>query len=425
MRFLSFRSEMLGSPHSGRESLRLVYFTPNDVLVPRVDRQCIMRFCEAMAKRRVEVEVVSLNVRLDYDEPTRTRDLWDVYGLSARFTVVILPCWARQSRSGHRRLAAWRALAYGTYAARLLLGARGVARRQGVVFYFKNYLIGIPLLLVRSVLRRRPILLFEMHTPPHHFLARRLIKYFDGIIPVSHILANELKTAYAVTESKLLVAHQGVDLAFVESRRLDKADARRLVRLPVDKKLVIYTGKVHGSDGEIDLLLDAARSFRRDVDLVIVGGREDQVDRIRSRLTTESVTNVHMVGFVAPADVFVYQMAADVLVTYYPSAIPLNRYRASPGKLFEYMASGRPIVTADLPALREALSPTAALFVEPDNPHRLAQAIETVLRDDVLAASLAARAYADVQEFTWEKRAGRVCDFVDRLASQRVANGAR
>jgi glycosyltransferase involved in cell wall biosynthesis len=76
-------------------------------------------------------------------------------------------------------------------------------------------------------------------------------------------------------------------------------------------------------------------------------------------------------------------------VMYYPSELSINKYRASPGKLFEYMAAKRPIVTADFPALREALGPDAALFVEKDNPDALAAGIRAVLGDEDLGERLA------------------------------------
>ena len=408
--------------HDAADAIRFLYFTPSDVLIPRVDRQCIMRFCEAVARTGTDVEVVSLDVELEFDEPTRSRDLFDVYGLATPFKVTVLPSRMRQSDDDDRGPRIWRAVAYTGYAFWKLLFRREAFKGKTSVLYFKNYLIGVSLLALKALLRGRLLLLFEIHVPPKGRLGSFVVRRCDGVIPVSRILGNELVEDFGINSNRILVAHMGVDLEFVEGVRQDKRQSRQLLDLPFDKKLVVYTGKVHSWSGEIDLFLRAAALLSPDTEMVLVGGREDHVQELRRRLDAEGIDNVRLVGFVAPADVFHYQMAADVLVTYYPSDIALNKYRASPGKLFEYMAVQRPIVTADYPALREVLGPDAAMFVEKDRPEELARGIDAVLADDALAARLAAQAYAGVQEFTWDKRSERVLDFVEHLQAHRAAS---
>ena len=392
--------------------IQLFYFTPADLLIPRVDRQCIMRFLDALAQRGVVVEAVSLDVKVDFEEPTRERDLFDVYGLTMRFPVRILPSRTRQSRDNVNPV--WRMLVFSAYAYWRLLVRRRSSPSDITVLYFKNYLLAAPFLLLRRLLRGKLLLLFEIHVPPERIRDRRLIRRLDGLVPVSSILARELQADYDIDERRILVAHQGVDLDAISRVVGENGDLRERLGLPTDRKLAVYTGKVNDRLREIDFMLEAARLVP-ETELVIVGGREDEVARLRARVRREGPANVRFEGFVAPADIFPYQAAADVLLTYYSSELSINKYRASPGKLFEYMASGRPIVTADYPALREALSPGAALFVEPDNPAALAEGIRTVLADPDLGDRLAAQARADVQRFTWDKRAERVIEFVHHL----------
>jgi glycosyltransferase involved in cell wall biosynthesis len=91
----------------------------------------------------------------------------------------------------------------------------------------------------------------------------------------------------------------------------------------------------------------------------------------------------------------------------------LNRYR-SPGKLFEYMASGVPIVSVDLPVLREVLGDDpAAVLVPPDSPDALAEGIAGILDDPARAKQLATRALQRVEAFTWRARADAVRAFVE------------
>ena len=49
-----------------------------------------------------------------------------------------------------------------------------------------------------------------------------------------------------------------------------------------------------------------------------------------------------------------------------------------------------------------------ALVGEPGCPEDIAKNIETALSDTKLSERIASRAYADVQEYTWEKRARRI-----------------
>jgi glycosyltransferase involved in cell wall biosynthesis len=394
--------------------IQLMYFTPSDLLIPRVDRHCIMRFCEAVSALGVDVEAVSLNVSLEFDEPTRSRGLFDVYGVRTPFAVTVLPTSVHQATSDGAS-STWRALTYSAHAFWRLLATRRAFAYDCTLIYFKNYLLGPPFLVLRKLLGKRVLLLFEIHVPPSNWLGRRLLPRLDGVIPVSRVLARELRAQFGIEDQRILVAHMGVSLRYLEEVRITKEQARHRLGLPQDRKLVVYTGKVHTQSREIDLLVETAELLTNEAEVVIVGGREDQVAQLRDRLRRQQITNVRIPGFVAPADVFPWQLAADALVMYYPSELSINKYRASPGKLFEYMAAKRPIVTADFPALREALGPDAALFVEKDNPDALAAGIRAVLGDEDLGERLAGQAYRDVHAFTWERRAERVLAFSQQL----------
>ena len=87
-------------------------------------------------------------------------------------------------------------------------------------------------------------------------------------------------------------------------------------------------------------------------------------------------------------------------------------YHMSPLKLFEYMASKRPIVASDLPSIREILNEESAILVEPGNPKALAEGIKKVLQDEELAKKLAENAHRDVQQYSWEKRAEKILEFM-------------
>jgi len=81
---------------------------------------------------------------------------------------------------------------------------------------------------------------------------------------------------------------------------------------------------------------------------------------------------------------------------------------ASPMKMFEYMAAGRAIVTADLPVIREVLNEKNAIFCEPDDVGKWKVEIEKLLTDEPRRLELGRQARQDVQGYTWLARAEKI-----------------
>jgi len=84
----------------------------------------------------------------------------------------------------------------------------------------------------------------------------------------------------------------------------------------------------------------------------------------------------------------------------------------SPLKMFEYMASKRPIIASGLPSIREILNENNAVLVRPGDYKDLADGIEKVIINKELSGRLAEQAFKDAQEYSWEKRAERILDFI-------------
>ena len=80
-------------------------------------------------------------------------------------------------------------------------------------------------------------------------------------------------------------------------------------------------------------------------------------------------------------------------------------------KIFEYMASKRPIISTKLPTLIETLG-DSALLLEPDNIGQLRDGITKVLNDRELVDNLSLKAYNRVLGYTWESRAKSIIESV-------------
>jgi glycosyltransferase involved in cell wall biosynthesis len=86
--------------------------------------------------------------------------------------------------------------------------------------------------------------------------------------------------------------------------------------------------------------------------------------------------------------------------------------------LLEAMASGVPVVQPRRGAFTEVIEKTGGgLLVEPDDPDRLADGLESLLRDRRLRQELGRRAFRTVREhYTVQRSADRLMDVYAALA---------
>ena len=108
-----------------------------------------------------------------------------------------------------------------------------------------------------------------------------------------------------------MVLHDGVDAgAFAELPA--SPSLRERLALPLDKKVVVYSGSLYEDRG-LDRVLDLARAFP-EVYFVLIGGPEDRARYYRSLASRENIGNLSVIGYVPHAQVREY-LAAKAHVT--------------------------------------------------------------------------------------------------------------
>lgn len=255
---------------------------------------------------------------------------------------------------------------------------------------------------------------YEIHSfPGRPIFYKRIWKRSYKIVTITAALKSKI-AEHGIDKNKIIVAHDAVDLDAFNSVILAKGELKIEFGLPKDNFLVGYIGKFKtlGMEKGIATMIESLPLISKDVKMVFVGGEELEIKEYKSLANRFNVLpQCVFVGFQPYARLIRYIKAMDVLVIPFPNK-PHYAFYASPLKLFEYMASGRPIIASDLPALREVLNDKNALFFKPENAADLARAIKMFQSSQTLGYHLSQQALADVKNYTWTNRAKNILEFI-------------
>ena len=342
----------------------------------------IMKTCEALARGGAAVELVVPARKSPIKE-----DPFFYYGAQNNFVIKYLPVldvlWL--GRAGF-----WiESLSFSIFAFAHALGA------PADMLYSRDEL---PLWMLSWFTKK---IVWESHTGRNNFLTGRLVAAGRRCV----VISQGLKDAYQKSGAKaqMLVAHDGVDLeAFAHPQERQAACAR--LALPEGKKITMYIGRLDGWKG-VTTLFEASKLLPQEYLVAIIGGEASQVEKLAS-----AYPEVLFLGTRPYKELADNQAAADILVLPNTAKDTISAQFTSPMKLFSYMASGKPIVASDLPSIREVLSEKNAVLFAPDNAHSLAEAIRRAAQED--AGHLAQQAKADVEAYSWDVRARRICSFI-------------
>ncbi len=200
-------------------------------------------------------------------------------------------------------------------------------------------------------------------------LDKIILKHFDKVIAVSNLIARELvKTG--VDRKKVKLISNGINLNKFATRP-DRADARKRLGIPFERKIIGTVGRLTSEKGHI-YLINAAKVIlkeREDVCFLIVGDGP-----LRHNLERQaSDLPFYFTGVLK--DVSTAYAAMDIFVL--PSLT-----EGLPMVLLEAMASGVPVIASkvgDIPDVLE--NGRYGILVEPEREDELANAIATLLQD--------------------------------------------
>lgn len=384
--------------------MKLIYVANIKLPTDKAHGIQILKMCEAFALNGADVELI-ISKRGD---ALAAHDIFSFYNIKKRFKIKKIFC-ADFLNIKFLGKAAF-ALQYLSFALSVFFYALFNFKKfsKAEIIYCRDELSPKFLKIINKNI------FLELHSFVKRFgyLKTIFLKGRGGLIVITK-KAKENFIKAGVPGEKILIAPDAVDLSVFDINT-KKEDARKKLNLPIDKKIFGYTGKFKtmGMDKGINDILKSMAMIDENIIFVAVGGSGKDISYYTKKAKELNVMDrTFFIKHVSQADLAVYQKACDILLM----PFPYNQHYAyymSPLKMFEYMASKRPIIATDLPSAREILSEKNAVLIKPDSPEDLARGIKCVLDDNELADKISSRAFQDVQRFTWDQRAEKIINFI-------------
>ena len=241
-------------------------------------------------------------------------------------------------------------------------------------------------------------------------MLRRAVRGSQRVLTGSESTRSDLVELVDADPAKIEVIPYGCDSYFLEDVDNEEIEeVRHKHGLARPFLLFVGNAKPHKNLGR---LLDAFALLAEgypDLELVAVGGEQTAVRALLSDHERSGIANrVRLLGFLSKQELRAVYSLAEVFV--FPSL-----YEGFGLPPLEAMACGTPVVAARCSSLPEVVG-HAGLLVNPRKVDAIADAIRTLLDDEILRAAFGARGREQAQSFTWEKAARRTLDVYAEVA---------
>jgi glycosyltransferase involved in cell wall biosynthesis len=232
-------------------------------------------------------------------------------------------------------------------------------------------------------------------------LESMLFKRPDVITTVNPFIAEVLERRYKIRRPEVIL-----NVPEMEESNPMKSRLR-----PHAQKVVLYQGSYARHRG-LENMIRACEFLEKDVTLVLrgYGPNESQLRKIAKPFKNCRFERpVPMKELVEAAS-----ETADIgIVSYVP--VNMNNYLASPNKLFEYIQAGLPVLSSDLPFLRQIIVENNIGYVfNPHSPNDIARVINKATRDDVLSI-LRGNVLKIQKQYSWNEEKKKLVYLVHSL----------
>jgi len=238
----------------------------------------------------------------------------------------------------------------------------------------------------------------------------KISKFVDTIIASTHHSAKTIKETCGIDAE---VIHHGIDTEIFNPYIISQEKARRTLKLPLDKKIILWVARI-GPEKNLEMALKAMQIVakeRKDVMLLVKGRaiNRSYYERIKSLLKEEGAEHLILFDLKWTPNMMMmyYYRAADVYIhTSITEAFGLT--------VAEAMACGTPVVAYKRSAVPEVVGDAGYLV---NSAEELAEKILKILANEKLKRHLGLKAVKRVHEmFTLKSTALKYLHVYDKIA---------
>ena len=270
--------------------------------------------------------------------------------------------------------------------------------------------------LLLGVIFRKNII-YETHSPEYGF-RKKIQKWLltsnkIKTVVISNALKKVICDFHGIDGGEIYIFHDAARVGKIRISDQQRHQIRKDLTTSVNdlkryQKIVGYFGHLYSGRG-IEVIQGVAK-LNPSYAFVVYGGNEKEIVQYKDN---NNLDNLFFMGHVFPNSVHDAMSMMDVLLMPYQESVSVGLKGVdtakwmSPMKMFEYMSAGVPIISSDLPVLREVLQDGVnCLLVAPDDIKGWSEALTRIIEDELLAEKLGSNAYNQYRSrHTWEKRA--------------------
>ncbi len=240
------------------------------------------------------------------------------------------------------------------------------------------------------------------------YIEKKILSVSDVIIVVSTTLRDVL-LRLGIEPKKIMVLPNAVNLS--DFKNISGQDIR--IKYGLEKKKVIgFVGsfaKWHGLEFLIESI-EFLCSIRRDIHLLLIGDGNNRKNIEKLIIDKKLNCIVTMTGAVPHSKIPSYINAMDIGV------MPNSNNFGSPLKVFEYMATAKPVVAANYRPIAEVIEHGVNGYLfEPGNKNKFIEYILKLIDNENLMKEIGQEGYKRVvEQHTWDKNCLKVVNHLKK-----------